>query len=266
MINVSYQRGMVVFMVFPAREYDRLRTLQKKWHMSEDDMFYAIENGLIRVCVWLPSRYVECGVLQHQQFIHKAYGYREGFMGVRPQDCRLICSTGGAELRVFYPIIEEGTIIRLAYEPAQPAISVRLDDLVVLKKDREDFEGNYVVPANDMAELHQGKYQPAFIASEDYRYVKLDGREYHFGDVQARIVKLLHHAIQTNKPWVHSKTLIHESGSNAIRLRDLFKNKGHWGQLIISNKRGYYRLNIPLQEFVMAAMHMNVRGHNEVAL
>lgn len=40
-------------MAFPTKEYNKLEGLQKIWDVSQEDMFYTIENGLLRVCVWV---------------------------------------------------------------------------------------------------------------------------------------------------------------------------------------------------------------------
>lgn len=156
-----------------------------------------------------------------------------------------LCSKGCARLRIFKSITKDGHILRLAYEPPQPAISVRLHDLVVLQNDIQQFERIYKI-----SDCKKGKdstrVEDIFKASDDFRYVKLNDLEFHFGDIQARIIQLLYDASTSHTPWVHSKTLIFESGSTAIRLRDLFKNKKNWSKLVISNSRGYYRLNVPL--------------------
>jgi hypothetical protein len=169
-------------------------------------------------------------------------------VAVRPEDCRRICSTGCAKLRVFNSITEENHILRLAFEPPQPSVCTRINDLVVLDSDRKRFEEQYEITAVKVTEASAKKPDGGFVASEDYRYVKLDGIEFHFGDIQARIVQLLHDASQSHKPWVHGKTLIYESGSNAVRVRDLFKTKRDWRKLVVSNDRGYYRLNIPIEQ------------------
>jgi hypothetical protein len=234
-------------MAFPTKEYNKLEGLQKIWGVSQEDMFYTIENGLLRVCVWLPLRFIERGVMKNKKFIYENHEPTEGFVALRPEDCRRICSTGRAKLNIFKSISEEAHSLRLAYEPPQPAINVRISDLVVLKKDRKKFEATYDIAESNILDLHPKKTEPSFIVSKDYRYMKLNGKEYHFGDVQARVIEQLHDAAQSHKPWVHSKTLLYESGSNAVRLRDLFKSNKDWNDVIASNKRGYYRLNVPLE-------------------
>ena len=236
-------------MAFPAKDYHRLQSLQKRWEVSQEDIFYAIENGLLRVCVWLPLRYVERVVIKNRKFIYERHEHQEGFVGVRPEDCRLVCSKGRAKLRTFNSVCEDGHVLRLAYEPPQPAICVRFKDLVVLKDDRKKFERTYDIAETNVHDLHPDHSPPYFAASDDYKYIRMGDQEFHLGDVQARVVEQLYDASQSHQPWVHGKTLIYESSSNAVRLRDLFKNKRTWRALIVSNERGYYRLNLPIKNF-----------------
>ncbi len=245
--------------LFPNKKYEKLDALQKKWGMSQDDMFYAIENGMLNACIWLPLCCIERGVIENNKFLYQLRDLKEGFVRVRSEDCRYLCSTGRAKLRTFRSSTEEGIVLRMSYEPPQPAISVRVDDLVVLREEQERFEKahnitEYIVVDSDEED------EPYFVASEDYRHVKLGDNEYDLGDFQARIVEFLYDALHSHKPWVHGKTLIHESGSSASRFRDLFKNKPDWEKLIISNKRGYYRLNLPLKP-----KNPNLRREEEMA-
>ncbi len=69
-------------MAFPTREYNKLRSLQENWGVSQEDIFYAIENGLLRTCVWLPLRFIERGVIKRRKFIYETHEHQEGFVGV----------------------------------------------------------------------------------------------------------------------------------------------------------------------------------------
>ncbi len=161
-------------MAFPRKNYDKLESMQKTWGVSQEDLFYAVENDLLRVCVWLPLRFIERGVMKDKKFIYEAHEPKEGFVVVRPEDCRRICSNGRAKLKIFKSISEEGHSLRLAYEPPQPSINVRISDLVVLKQDREKFEETYNIAESNVLSLHPDQNEPDFIISKDYRYVKMD--------------------------------------------------------------------------------------------
>lgn len=232
-------------MALPERAYDRLHSIFKRWDVSQEDVYYSIENGLLRVCVWMPLRYLERGAIKHGKFIYEKHEHREGFIGVRPEDFHRICSTGCAKLRIFRSVKDDGHILRMAYEPPQPAISVRISDLVVLQEDRVKFEKCYELCPIKMAQnAAMAPAQKEFSASEDYHHIHIHGEEFHLGDVQARVVEQLHDAWQSRQQWVHGKTLIYGAGSRAIRLRDIFKSKSDWSKIIASNGRGYYRLNV----------------------
>lgn len=232
-------------MALPEKAYDRLHSLWRQWGTSQEDVYYAIENGLLRVCVWMPMRYIERGILQEGRFVYERHEHKEGFIGVRPQDFHRISSTGCAKLRIFLSIKEEDRILRMAYEPPQPAISVRIHDLVILRQDREKFETIYQIPQERIEAYPDAcATQKEFSASGDYHHISMNGEEYHLGDVQARIVEQLHDALRSRTQWVHGKILLNNAGSRAMRLRDVFKGKRDWEKIVESNQRGYYRLNI----------------------
>jgi len=232
-------------MGLPEKTYDRLHSLWKRWGVTQEDVYYAIENSLLRVCVWMPLRYVERGILKDGSFVYEKHEHKEGFIGVRPQDFHRISSTGCAKLRIFRSLKEEDRILRMAYEPPQPAISVRIHDLVVLQEDRLKFETTYEICKNKIAAYpEECPTQKEFSASGDYRHITLNGEVFHLGDVQARIVEQLHDALRSRTQWVHGKKLLDNADSQAMRLRDVFKGKKDWEKIIESNRRGYYRLNI----------------------
>ena len=109
---------------------------------------------------------------------------------------------------------------------------------------------------------YASKTHRQFEHSADYRHVRFNDRDYHFGDVQAKILEMLHDASRSRNPWVHGKTLIYESGSQAIRLRDIFKHKHDWRNIIISNDRGYYRLNINSDEVLKNPVDSTVKSYS----
>jgi hypothetical protein len=130
----------------------------------------------------------------------------------------------------------------MAYEPPQPDVIVRIRDLVILKEDRLKFEKTHDIILNEKAGNQPEKLD--FVASNDYRYIVLNGEEHHLGDVQAAIIRQLHNASISRNRWVHGKTLLDGANSRAMRLRDVFKSKDEWQKIIVSNGRGYYSLNL----------------------
>lgn len=231
--------------IFPNPKYARLLRLQKHWDIPSDELYYAIENDVLQVCVWMPTRYLERGIIRDRHFIFTQYETKEGFVGIRPQDFHVIASQGSARLRSFLSVTKLGTVLRMPDEPRQPKLQVQLQDVMVLAQDRVEFERKYGLNAYNLLEVATEPPLADFMATEDYRHIRINGEEHHFGVVQARIIETLHNASRTRSPWVHGKTLLDGAGSKGARLRDLFKSKHDWRKLILSDKSGFYRLNVP---------------------
>ena len=231
--------------VFRDLKYAGLLRLREHWGISPEDLHYAVENEILHACVWMPMRYLERGVIRDRHFVFMRHEAKEGFVGVRPRDFRTISRVGSARLRSFDSVTSRGTVLRLPDEPRQPALLVHLQDLMVLAQDRAEFEREYRLRPYDVEGCAAGPLAE-FLASDDYRHIRINGEEHHFGDVQAHVIKLLHAASLGRGPWVHGKTLLDGAGSNAARLRDVFKSKRDWRKVILSDKRGSYRLNVPL--------------------
>lgn len=227
------------------KKYLRLQDLQRMWGILQEDLYYAIENGLLRTSIWLPLRYMEIGLIKDGRFHYERHEHIEGFVSLRPQDCHAIFSRGNMALRIFQSIDESQNMLRLAYEPPQPDIMVSINDLIVLKEHKDFFQQKF-----DISELENIKeenaHHPKLQASDGYQHVIFGDHEFHFGDVQAKIIAMLHDAALSRNPWVHGKTLIAGTNSRATRMRDIFKKKEIWEHLICSNQRGAYRLNLPL--------------------
>lgn len=236
-------------MGFRNKAYDKLESLSARWGISLDDICYAIENGLLRACVWMPLRCLEFCVSRRGRLIVIKHENLEGFMALRSQDFRLVCGNGSAKLRTFRSVDDKNYIIRLTYEPPQPPLCVRIQDVVVLQADQEAFEQRYQLSTVGMMHPQRPPDDSRFIHFHDYRHVQLAHHRFQLGDVQARIVRHLHEAAVKNQPWVHGKILIDVAGSHAVRMRDIFKHKKNWRQLILSDDRGYYRLNWLTEEW-----------------
>ena len=83
-----------------------------------------------------------------------------------------------------------------------------------------------------------------FIPSSDYRHVRLNGIEYSLTAAQSRIVRELHAAQQYgNNGWLHIRDLRDRAGFESDKLSHLFRRMPNWDELILSDKRGFYRLN-----------------------
>lgn len=78
----------------------------------------------------------------------------------------------------------------------------------------------------------------------DYRQVWFRGECYLFGPLQSEVIRLLHEASRTGRPWVPGKSVLNNAGSgdSAAKIGNLFRKHDSWKKLLISNGRGDYRL------------------------
>jgi hypothetical protein len=117
-------------------------------------------------------------------------------------------------------------------------ISVRREQLVIRREERDRFEARYSQAGHTVAA------GVAFQHEADYRNVRLGSLEMTLGVVQAQVVRALHEAALTDRPWLDGKRLLSEAGATSMRMSDVFKSKKGWRDLIVSDRRGRYRLRL----------------------
>jgi hypothetical protein len=81
-----------------------------------------------------------------------------------------------------------------------------------------------------------------------FRHITFQGIEFRFGEIQASIVKQLYEAAKTGTPWQSGKRLLQVAGSESFNLANIFVRQPSWRSLIISDRKGQYRLheNFPM--------------------
>lgn len=94
----------------------------------------------------------------------------------------------------------------------------------------------------DEGQAHENK----FSANEDYSVVCIGTAEFHFGDLQAAVIRELHRASLTTEPWCSGKALLHGAGAHSNNVGDLFRRhiNPSWRVLIEYRHNGKYRLSV----------------------
>jgi hypothetical protein len=85
----------------------------------------------------------------------------------------------------------------------------------------------------------------AFRHSLDYSEIQLRGDFYLFtGELQRAALRYLHQAARTSDPWCPGKKVLRAAGSSDVNMRmvNLFGRHPGWGTLVLSDRRGRYRL------------------------
>lgn len=83
------------------------------------------------------------------------------------------------------------------------------------------------------------------LLSDDFTCLRWQGQEYKFGEIQAKIIKLLWQARESGKPWMYGKRILREIGSNSYRIKDIFNHNKYWRKLVKADRTGKYKLNLP---------------------
>jgi hypothetical protein len=108
------------------------------------------------------------------------------------------------------------------------------------------------LPANSVLRMVLGDRQlpPSgdenFRPGPDFRTIFWNGQDYTLTSTQADIVRILYECYLNKTPGVGEQHLLTATGSNATRLRDIFRTRDDiWGKLIIPSAKGIFRLNLP---------------------
>lgn len=236
-------------MNLPERRYYYIPELIKRWPCEAEDVHYCIEAGHLEVRIWLDNIPVEeiMIVAEPSGRLSKhaiSCTRLNGNYSLYPEDCRKVLRRGDSRLkRVCHARPEHFYSVKESHQ-----FPMMMTDLIILKEEARRFEKAHGLqsrkssmpgPNNPVPEI-----RGTFDCSPDYHMVKLRGRTYYFGYMQSSVIKQLHQANKNGKPWCNGKTLLHKAGSSTLRLADLFKSQKDWRELVLSNKRGQYRLNI----------------------
>jgi hypothetical protein len=106
------------------------------------------------------------------------------------------------------------------------------------KEDEAPTEGS-------RTELSGGTKKPIFSASEDYRSVTYKGDIHSLTPNQSVMIQLLHRAYDAGHPDVGKHRLLSAIGTKASEVRDSFKKSPLWKKLVVSKRKGTYRLDLP---------------------
>jgi len=116
-------------------------------------------------------------------------------------------------------------------------------DLVIPMEQIENFELLHVNMANSDYEFK--------MLSEDFTCFIWHGKEYVFGEQQAKVIKCLWQARENGHPWMYGKTILKNIDSSMDRIKDIFGHNKYWRRIIVSNNKGKYKLNMPPKQLTL---------------
>ena len=92
-----------------------------------------------------------------------------------------------------------------------------------------------------------GPAGPPFSHTESYESVRLGGTAFTLTPPQAQVVRNLHRAHRAGIAALRTHDALNGVDTNATRVSEVFRNSSAWESLVVSEKRGHYRLNFPPQ-------------------
>lgn len=219
------------------KAYFTLAEVCERWRMPEADLAYMAENDELRVSVRVFGVPIEIYSWEEDRDgrpfrIPLEQSWYSGLLDLHVGDAFRIFRDGHAQLSHFRaPDGDDASLLRDDRE-----VEVRTRDLLVRKEER------------DRVELKMGfaQKQPecaaALEASPDYREVRLGGETWRLGPLQAEVIRVLHAAHLAGDPWQSGKAILTAAGSKSLKMVDVFKSQPGWRRLVLSNRRGDYRL------------------------
>ncbi|RYG56113.1 MAG: hypothetical protein EON56_04650 [Alphaproteobacteria bacterium] len=222
-------------MQLPSRRYYYLDEVAAAWNVQIRDLLDFAVGGALRCSTLVNNirvqRLKESGAADEECI--------SGLQGIVAQDLIEVIRTGVTSVRQ----LRDQHDRVLAFTSDQVDLDVALEHIMVTREDRARFE------AVAGGEAAQQTLAPAtFKHRADYYEVTLSGKTYTFGPAQAGVVRKLHEAFLAGEPWCPKGYLTEQTGGQ--RLVDLFKRKKDpsWRDLIVSDGRGRWRLNLDPSE------------------
>lgn len=220
--------------------YFTLPEILDRWAITEADLVYLAENDQLRLSVRVFGVPIEMGDYEiagdgTPLSIPWHQSPYSGLLDLHAPDVFQLFRCGEIQVREFrascaaYASVMDGA----------EGVSIMIGDLLMRRDERDRFEVRKGFRASEATNEDN-----AFIASADYHEIRCNSIQFRLGPIQAEVVRLLHEAAQKDEPWQSGKRVLEIAGSRSMKMSDVFKSQAEWRELIKSNRRGAYRLNI----------------------
>lgn len=232
------------------KSYMTLTQLADLWGVPLEDIRYLGEEGELTICIRrFPIKVAIESILEKAPYINtsqkaetkKIYKMLDAPQPLHPTDVYLLFANRNSKIPITR--FKTAPIMKIIKICSPLEIEVGFDDMVVTASERKRFEF-----AHSNKILSQSLKEPLVLLAADFSFIRLYDKEYHFGEKQALAIKYLYDRYYSGNPWVHGKILLKHAGSESFKLANLFSKNKDWREVIISNSRGFYRINLPFEE------------------
>jgi hypothetical protein len=108
-----------------------------------------------------------------------------------------------------------------------------------------DIENEVKIATENTPEIRRVHQDEPFSISNDCRSVRHKGETVTVTRKQSVMLKKLHESYLLGHPDVDKATLLSAIENETSRVQDTFKNSPLWQTLVVSKRKGTYRLNLP---------------------
>lgn len=215
-------------MPLPKKEYLTIPTIAKRWGLEIEDVCYSLFHDKLEACCWFDRRKVDYfefdGATSYKDWV-------SGYVGLYEGDCRRVFRLGDIFVTEFYILDGNGAHFHIA-DKQKPAL-IHPDQVMVRLCACKEFEKHF-----DLLPPEQ-----SVLLIQDNCMFFYNGELLSFGVRQQEVIRLLVVAKEKKYGWVDGNILLERAGAKAPRMRDLFRSKPIWRELIESDKHGHYRLH-----------------------
>jgi hypothetical protein len=221
----------------PSKSYYSCDEIAERWNTNRDDLLVFAMDGLLELSVLLIGREIELGSLVDGRKVKEEVKTFTCPLPAYPEDLWRAMKGGAASIGRFKTAHADRYAV-----PANESRRWPMWDssVVITREERDRFERTH----NLTPDVKEARATD-FSHSSDYSIVTLSGRTFQLGALQAGMVRMLHAATRTGDGWVSGRDLLDEVRSASTYIGHVFKSQHQWQQLIQSDGRGKYRLNMP---------------------
>ncbi|MFI3241201.1 MAG: hypothetical protein R3Y43_01380 [Alphaproteobacteria bacterium] len=231
-----------------TKEYMTITEVANLWDVPLEDIRYLGEEGELTICIRrIPMRVAIESILEKSPYLKSLPKKSKEIMKLldepqplHPTDIYLLFANKDRKIKINR--LKTLPLMNIVHIKT-PDIEVGFEDMIITASERKRFEFERT---NKI--LKESICEPLTLKSSDFTCIELYGETFSFGEKQAIIIKYLYDRYYSGDPWVHGKTLLAKANSESYKLANLFNKHHSWRKAIISNGRGYYRINLPFAE------------------
>lgn len=217
------------------KNYFTLDELTGIWKLSEPDLQYSVENGLLTLSVRVVGLCMELGGYEETpdgEAFYVPYERRQmdGLVNLCRKDTYTLFHEGSVSPRVFcLPDENFAKLVR-----SEDNICLKRSDLLVCQEERSQFERNTL----DIKPEDHNK-------CIDFRFFLFEDELFEFTEMQSRALRFLFDCARSGTPEQHFQEILTAASSASSKLGHLFSSRPGWTRILkkVAGRRGWYYLD-----------------------